>query len=218
MPPRRGRGRTTRHTAEESRAGSDDDVHQVENVTRQIGEMELVLARFQRTNPPTFSAVEESPKVSTSRETVQEEGEFEFLWFGEFWFWQWFRQHVTDLCCSDFVVESVCGNYSSEAGELLHCIRMIISLSIVVSVLCCCSVFLLGCEGERQYRTLISLLVWCKDERVIPVCLYTHQWPLTILHRTCCQLLNSLPPFLGGFPGFAAGRGYDPAGGASGGG
>ncbi|KZV56642.1 leucine-rich repeat protein soc-2 [Dorcoceras hygrometricum] len=40
-----------------------------------------------------------------------------------------------------------------------------------------------GCEGERQYRTLISLLVWCKDERVIPVCLYTHQWTLTILRR-----------------------------------
>ncbi|KZV22973.1 hypothetical protein F511_30654 [Dorcoceras hygrometricum] len=58
MPPRRGIGRTTRRTAEESRAGSDDDVHQVANVTRQIGEMELVLARFQRTNPPTFSAAE----------------------------------------------------------------------------------------------------------------------------------------------------------------
>ncbi|KZT76011.1 putative leucine-rich repeat receptor-like protein kinase [Dorcoceras hygrometricum] len=56
MPPRRGRGRTTRCTAEESRAGSDDDVHQVENVTRQIGEMELVIARFQWTNPPTFAA------------------------------------------------------------------------------------------------------------------------------------------------------------------
>ncbi|KZV36806.1 hypothetical protein F511_27082 [Dorcoceras hygrometricum] len=28
MPPRRGRGRKTRRTAEESRAGSDDDVHQ----------------------------------------------------------------------------------------------------------------------------------------------------------------------------------------------
>ncbi|KZV17333.1 hypothetical protein F511_22375 [Dorcoceras hygrometricum] len=23
---------------------------------------------------------------------------------------------VTDLCCSDFVVAAVCGNYSSEAG------------------------------------------------------------------------------------------------------
>ncbi|KZV45864.1 hypothetical protein F511_30182 [Dorcoceras hygrometricum] len=41
----------TRRTVEESRAGSDEDVHQVENVTRQIGEMELVLARFQLTNP-----------------------------------------------------------------------------------------------------------------------------------------------------------------------
>ncbi|KZV31963.1 hypothetical protein F511_38508 [Dorcoceras hygrometricum] len=58
MPPRRGRGRTTRRTEEESMAGSDDDVHQVENVTRQIGEMELVLARFQRMNPPKFSTAE----------------------------------------------------------------------------------------------------------------------------------------------------------------
>ncbi|KZV31964.1 hypothetical protein F511_40225 [Dorcoceras hygrometricum] len=58
LPPRSGRGRTTRRTAEESRAGSDDDVHEVENVTRQIGDMELVLARFQRTNPPTFAATE----------------------------------------------------------------------------------------------------------------------------------------------------------------
>ncbi|KZV57336.1 hypothetical protein F511_14937 [Dorcoceras hygrometricum] len=58
MPPRRGRGRTTRRTEEESRADSDDDVHKVEDVTRQIGGMELVLARFQRTNPSMFSAAE----------------------------------------------------------------------------------------------------------------------------------------------------------------
>ncbi|KZV45866.1 hypothetical protein F511_30184 [Dorcoceras hygrometricum] len=49
---------TTRRTEEESRAGSDDDFHQVEDVKRQIGGMELVLARFERTNPPTFSAAE----------------------------------------------------------------------------------------------------------------------------------------------------------------
>ncbi|KZV26452.1 hypothetical protein F511_36770 [Dorcoceras hygrometricum] len=56
----------------ESRApGSDEDVEQqeiplrrrarqteVDDVTRQIGEMELVLARFQSTNPPTFTCVE----------------------------------------------------------------------------------------------------------------------------------------------------------------
>ncbi|KZV29315.1 sucrose synthase [Dorcoceras hygrometricum] len=48
MPPRRGRGRTTRRTVEESRTGSDDDVHQVENVTRQIGEMELRVVRWLR--------------------------------------------------------------------------------------------------------------------------------------------------------------------------
>ncbi|KZV33119.1 hypothetical protein F511_03385 [Dorcoceras hygrometricum] len=55
MPPRRGGGRRTRRSEEESRAGSDDD-DQVEDVTRQIGGMELVLARFQRTNPPTLAA------------------------------------------------------------------------------------------------------------------------------------------------------------------
>ncbi|KZV36579.1 hypothetical protein F511_41216 [Dorcoceras hygrometricum] len=54
MPPRRGGGRRTRRSVEGSRAGSDDDA-QVEDVTRQIGGMELVLARFQRTNPPTFA-------------------------------------------------------------------------------------------------------------------------------------------------------------------
>ncbi|KZV33289.1 hypothetical protein F511_05412 [Dorcoceras hygrometricum] len=59
MPPRRGRGRTTRRIAEESRASdSDEGNQQVEDVTRQIGEMELVLVRLQRTNPPTFAAAE----------------------------------------------------------------------------------------------------------------------------------------------------------------
>ncbi|KZV46050.1 putative leucine-rich repeat receptor-like protein kinase [Dorcoceras hygrometricum] len=57
MPPRRGGGRRTRRSEEESRAGSDDDA-QVEDVTRQIGGMELVLARFQRTNPPTLADTE----------------------------------------------------------------------------------------------------------------------------------------------------------------
>ncbi|KZV48094.1 hypothetical protein F511_02707 [Dorcoceras hygrometricum] len=71
MPPRRGRGRTAKRSAEESRASdSVEGIQQniplccrerqaeVEDVTRQIGEMELVLARFQRTNPPTFAGVE----------------------------------------------------------------------------------------------------------------------------------------------------------------
>ncbi|KZV29759.1 putative leucine-rich repeat receptor-like protein kinase [Dorcoceras hygrometricum] len=57
MPPRRGGGRRTRRSEEESRAGSDDDA-QVDDVTRQIGGMELVLARFQRTNPPTLADTE----------------------------------------------------------------------------------------------------------------------------------------------------------------
>ncbi|KZV29310.1 Retrotransposon protein [Dorcoceras hygrometricum] len=71
MPPRRGGGRTTRHSTEESRDSDSDEGIQkniplrrrerqaeVEDVTRQIGEMELVLARFLRTNPPTFAGAE----------------------------------------------------------------------------------------------------------------------------------------------------------------
>ncbi|KZT76156.1 putative leucine-rich repeat receptor-like protein kinase [Dorcoceras hygrometricum] len=55
MLPRRGRSRRS----EGSRApDSDEDVHQVDDVTRRLGGMELVLARFQRTNPPTFAATE----------------------------------------------------------------------------------------------------------------------------------------------------------------
>ncbi|KZV19135.1 hypothetical protein F511_39658 [Dorcoceras hygrometricum] len=84
---------------------------------------------------------------------------------------------VTDLCCSDLIVAVVCGNCSSEV-KLSHCIRKIIFISAVVAVLCCCSVFLPGCEGD-----------------VIP---HSH-----------------LPA---GFQGYTAGRGFDPAGGAPGGG
>ncbi|KZV40165.1 hypothetical protein F511_29709 [Dorcoceras hygrometricum] len=74
MLPRRGRSRIARQIDGESRApGSDEDVEQqgiplrhrgrqaeveVDVVTRQIGEMELVLARFQRMNPPMFIGVE----------------------------------------------------------------------------------------------------------------------------------------------------------------
>ncbi|KZV18951.1 hypothetical protein F511_03467 [Dorcoceras hygrometricum] len=72
MPPRRGKIRIARQVYGESRApGSDADVEQqsiplrrrarqteVDDVTRQIGEMDLVLARFQRTNPPTFTGAE----------------------------------------------------------------------------------------------------------------------------------------------------------------
>ncbi|KZV52923.1 hypothetical protein F511_19079 [Dorcoceras hygrometricum] len=43
MPPRRGRGGATRRTTEESRADSEDDVQQVENVTRQIGSRNSIL-------------------------------------------------------------------------------------------------------------------------------------------------------------------------------
>ncbi|KZV48845.1 hypothetical protein F511_19302 [Dorcoceras hygrometricum] len=72
MSSRRGRSRIARQVDGESRAlSSDEDVEQqsvplrrharqteVEDVTRQIGEMELVLARFQRMNPPTFTGAE----------------------------------------------------------------------------------------------------------------------------------------------------------------
>ncbi|KZV33719.1 hypothetical protein F511_33352 [Dorcoceras hygrometricum] len=72
MPSRRGRSIIARQTGEESRdPGSDDDVElqsiplrhragqtDVDDVTRQIGEMELVLARFQRMNPLTFNGAE----------------------------------------------------------------------------------------------------------------------------------------------------------------
>ncbi|KZV17120.1 hypothetical protein F511_19593 [Dorcoceras hygrometricum] len=74
MPPRRGRSRTDRQVVGESRApGNDEDVEQqsiplrrrarkaeveVDEVTRQIGEMELILARFQRMNPSTFTGAE----------------------------------------------------------------------------------------------------------------------------------------------------------------
>ncbi|KZV41005.1 hypothetical protein F511_18368 [Dorcoceras hygrometricum] len=47
----------------------------------------------------------------------------------------------------------------------------------------------MGCLKRRG-----TTMVWCRDERVIPVFLYTHQWPLIILRRICCQLLNSLAP------------------------
>ncbi|KZV39305.1 myosin-9 [Dorcoceras hygrometricum] len=108
---------------------------------------------------------------------------------------------VTDLCCSDLVVAAVCGNYSSEAGELLHCIRMIIPISAVVAVLCCYSVFLPGCEDERQYFTLISLLLspyWGLNLRSL--------WGCCVCLPVCCS----------GFPGYSAGRVFDPAGGAPG--
>ncbi|KZV30448.1 hypothetical protein F511_21334 [Dorcoceras hygrometricum] len=71
MPPR-GRSRISRQVDGESRApGSDEDVEkheiplrrrarqtEVDHVTRQVGEMEFVLARFQRMNPPKFTGVE----------------------------------------------------------------------------------------------------------------------------------------------------------------
>ncbi|KZV27946.1 DNA/RNA polymerase superfamily protein [Dorcoceras hygrometricum] len=55
MPPRRGRGRTVRCSAEGSRASvSKEGVQQVEDVTRHIGGMELVLAIFRPTTGRVF--------------------------------------------------------------------------------------------------------------------------------------------------------------------
>ncbi|KZV28559.1 ankyrin repeat-containing protein-like [Dorcoceras hygrometricum] len=72
MPPRIGRGRTAIRSAEESRASvSDEGIQQneplphherqagVEDVSRQIGEMELVLVRFQLTTVRIFQPVQD---------------------------------------------------------------------------------------------------------------------------------------------------------------
>ncbi|KZV57410.1 hypothetical protein F511_31852 [Dorcoceras hygrometricum] len=51
--------------------------------------------------------------------------------------------------------------------------------------------------GKRQVELFDAsgIRVWCKDERVIPVCLYTHQWPPFIADPVeLC--LRSLAPFL----------------------
>ncbi|KZV44317.1 transcription factor DIVARICATA [Dorcoceras hygrometricum] len=89
MSSSRGRGKTTRWTVEESRAlESDEDVAQpseplrsqarqteMEDVMRQIGEMELVLARFQRTNPPTVIGGEGALMSSQSADEVERKAE-----------------------------------------------------------------------------------------------------------------------------------------------
>ncbi|KZT76716.1 hypothetical protein F511_46259 [Dorcoceras hygrometricum] len=63
MPPRRGRGRTTRRTAEESRASvSGEGIQQTEvaDVTRLIGELESVLLRFRPTTGRTYQLVQDA--------------------------------------------------------------------------------------------------------------------------------------------------------------
>ncbi|KZV52236.1 hypothetical protein F511_39965 [Dorcoceras hygrometricum] len=144
---------------------------------------------------------------------------------------------VTDLCFLDFVVAAVCGNCSSGAGEILRasgntslssrCWYLLATMRRVVN-------YHSSWFGQQQVELLMHLVfrVWCKDERVIPVCLYTHKWPVTFLHRICYQLSCSsywglTPRSLGavvwfsclfsGIPGFTAGRGFNPTGGAPGG-
>ncbi|KZV20926.1 HAUS augmin-like complex subunit 3 [Dorcoceras hygrometricum] len=71
----------------------------------------------------------------------------------------------------------------------------------------CSSLRTLGCEGERQYRTLISLLGSLAT--MLRVVNYHSSWAR---HRQV-ELFDA-----SGNPGFTAGRGFNPAGGAPGGG
>ncbi|KZV55466.1 acetyl-CoA-benzylalcohol acetyltransferase-like [Dorcoceras hygrometricum] len=75
--------------------------------------------------------------------------------------------------------------------------------------LCCgnCCTEVQGCEGERQYRTLISLLgLLATMCRVVN---YHSSWA----RQRQVELFDA-----SGNPGFTAGRGFNPAGGAPGGG
>ncbi|KZV40641.1 RNI-like superfamily protein [Dorcoceras hygrometricum] len=65
--------------------------------------------------------------------------------------------------------------------------------------------------GQHQVESLMHLVfrVWCKDERLLSVLGFDPEVPLGLL---CC-----LPVCGSGFPGYSAGRGIDPAGGAPGG-
>ncbi|KZV46740.1 cell division control protein 2 [Dorcoceras hygrometricum] len=89
--------------------------------------------------------------------------------------------------------------------------------------------------GQRQVELFDAsgIRVWCKYERVIIIFLYTNQWPPFIADSVeLFQLLSvlgfdpnvplglglfCLPVCRSGFPGYSAGRGVGPAGGASGG-
>ncbi|KZV44272.1 hypothetical protein F511_10391 [Dorcoceras hygrometricum] len=67
--------------------------------------------------------------------------------------------------------------------------------------------FIQGCEGERRYRTLISLLgSLATMSRVVN---YHSSWA----RQQQVELFDA-----SGNPGFTAGRGFNPAGGAPGGG
>ncbi|KZV49161.1 hypothetical protein F511_41880 [Dorcoceras hygrometricum] len=85
-------------------------------------------------------------------------------------------------------------------------------------VYCCC--FLSGCEGERQYRTLISLLgLLATMRRVVN---YHSSWARQRSFGAMFEFLGSLfgcsLQLLSRNLGFTAGRGFNPAGGAPGGG
>ncbi|KZV29901.1 glutamate receptor 3.4-like [Dorcoceras hygrometricum] len=80
--------------------------------------------------------------------------------------------------------------------------------NIVILVSCIAVVdFLPGCEGERQYRTLISLLGSLATMR--RVVNYHSSWA----RQQQVELFDA-----SGNPGSTAGRGFNPAGGAPGGG
>ncbi|KZV56268.1 hypothetical protein F511_20052 [Dorcoceras hygrometricum] len=78
-----------------------------------------------------------------------------------------------------------------------HSIQLLQPCPVVIAVM-----FLPDFEGERQYHTLISLLL-------LSVLRFDPVVPLGLL---CC-----LPVCGSGFSGFSAGRGFDPAGAAPGG-
>ncbi|KZV53707.1 hypothetical protein F511_38117 [Dorcoceras hygrometricum] len=85
-------------------------------------------------------------------------------------------------------------------GKLVECdSHPLVSCTVVVD-------FLPGCEGERQYRTLISLLgLLATMRRVVN---YHSSWA----RQQQGELFDT-----SGNPGFTAGRGFNPAGGAPGG-
>ncbi|KZV44249.1 hypothetical protein F511_43017 [Dorcoceras hygrometricum] len=75
MPPRRGKVRTTRRTAEESRAPvSGEGIQQTEvaDVTRLIGELESVLSRFRPTTGRTFQPVQDASQSFHSPQRSQQ--------------------------------------------------------------------------------------------------------------------------------------------------
>ncbi|KZV50138.1 spindle pole body component 110-like [Dorcoceras hygrometricum] len=146
---------------------------------------------------------------------------------------------VTDLCCSDLIVAAVCGNYSSEAAVALHthyhfhfscCSRALLLLCFLtrmrgraeiphshlpaglVALTCRVVNYHSSWVGQQQVELLMHLVFMfgVKMSGCSPYWGLTPRslWDCRVCLLVCCS----------GFPGFAGGRGYDPAGGAPGGG